>query len=88
MDVGVATKKNERKRDKHKSHQSGSKSPQYFRGFLGEIWMMGSKARDSFGGLNEALRVPETQHDPHVPSIEALRSASPNIETSTQVNVK
>ena len=88
MDVDGATKKNERKRGKHESHQRGSKSPQYFRGFLGEIRMMSSRARVSFGGFEEALRVPETQHGPPVPSTEALRSASPIIETSTQVNVK
>ena len=74
MDVDAATKKNERKGEKHETHREGSTSPLYFRRFLDEIRMVDSGTRDSFWGLNETLRVPETQY--------AI------METSTQVNVK
>jgi hypothetical protein len=84
-DEDAVIKKNGRKGEKHEPYQSGSISPLYLRRSIGEIRMIGSGTRNSFRGLKETLRVPETQN---VPSIEAIRSASLIVETSTQVNVK
>lgn len=95
MDVGVLTRKNERKERRNDSRHrgsDGSAGPLYFRGFLGETRGIYSDTRDSFWGLIEPQGVVEPQYVAPEPPVEAPqvfpRAFSPVTVTRPPLNVK